>query len=158
MKIVIINGSARKGNTLAAINAFIKGASEKNKIEIIELASANFSLSVDFQNIPRIYPDRLRLPQIQAGILQPFPQNIFCAGVGIKPALGKVVDGQRVVSLHEVQLAPVSQYGDRKAALQFFCHICMITYVLRSFLIIRKSLQQRSRGCDIYRQPSFHSK
>ena len=25
MKIVIINGSARKGNTLAAINAFIKG-------------------------------------------------------------------------------------------------------------------------------------
>ena len=33
MKIVIINGSARKGNTLAAINAFIKGASEKNKIE-----------------------------------------------------------------------------------------------------------------------------
>ena len=35
MKIVIINGSARKGNTLAAINAFIKGASEKNKIEII---------------------------------------------------------------------------------------------------------------------------
>ena len=31
MKIVIINGSARKGNTLAAINAFIKGASEKNK-------------------------------------------------------------------------------------------------------------------------------
>ena len=36
MKIVIINGSARKGNTLAAINAFIKGASEKNEIEIIE--------------------------------------------------------------------------------------------------------------------------
>lgn len=26
MKIVIINGSARKGNTLTAINAFIKGA------------------------------------------------------------------------------------------------------------------------------------
>ena len=25
MKIVIINGSARKGNTLTAINAFIKG-------------------------------------------------------------------------------------------------------------------------------------
>ena len=35
MKIVIINGSARKGNTLTAINAFIKGASEKNEIEII---------------------------------------------------------------------------------------------------------------------------
>ena len=34
MKIVIINGSARKGNTLTAINAFIKGASEKNEIGI----------------------------------------------------------------------------------------------------------------------------
>ena len=37
MKIVIINGSARKGNTLAAINAFIKGASEKNK-ELVLIA------------------------------------------------------------------------------------------------------------------------
>ena len=37
MKIVIINGSARKGNTLAAINAFIKGASEQNilRLELI---------------------------------------------------------------------------------------------------------------------------
>lgn len=35
MKIVIINGSARKGNTLAAINAFGKGAEEKNEIEIL---------------------------------------------------------------------------------------------------------------------------
>ena len=35
MKIVIINGSARKGNTLTAIHAFMKGASEKNEIEII---------------------------------------------------------------------------------------------------------------------------
>ena len=33
MKIVIINGSARRGNTLTAIDAFIKGASEKNEIE-----------------------------------------------------------------------------------------------------------------------------
>ena len=32
MKIVIINGSDRKGNTLAAINAFIQRATEKNKI------------------------------------------------------------------------------------------------------------------------------
>lgn len=32
MKIVIINGSARKGNTLTAINAFIKGASEKKSL------------------------------------------------------------------------------------------------------------------------------
>ena len=29
MNIVIINGSARKGNTLTTIDAFIKGASEK---------------------------------------------------------------------------------------------------------------------------------
>lgn len=35
MKIVIINGSARTGNTLTAINAFMKGASEKNEIEVI---------------------------------------------------------------------------------------------------------------------------
>ena len=28
MNIVIVNGSARKGNTLAAIHAFVKGASE----------------------------------------------------------------------------------------------------------------------------------
>ena len=35
MKIVIINGSARKGNTLTAIEAFIRGAEEKNEIEII---------------------------------------------------------------------------------------------------------------------------
>ena len=37
MKIVIINGSARKGNTLTAINAFIKRSIKKRmKIEIIE--------------------------------------------------------------------------------------------------------------------------
>ena len=35
MNIVIIDGSARKGNTLTAINAFIKGASEANEIEVI---------------------------------------------------------------------------------------------------------------------------
>ena len=36
MKIIIVNGSARKGNTLSAIDAFVKGASEKNEIEIIQ--------------------------------------------------------------------------------------------------------------------------
>lgn len=36
MKIVIINGSARKGNTLSAINAFIEGAKTKNDIEVIQ--------------------------------------------------------------------------------------------------------------------------
>ena len=29
MNIIIVNGSARKGNTLTAIDAFVKGASEK---------------------------------------------------------------------------------------------------------------------------------
>ena len=36
-------GSARKGNTLTAINAFIKGASEKNEIEIIEPDKLNIA-------------------------------------------------------------------------------------------------------------------
>lgn len=36
MKIVIINGSARKGNVLTGINAFIEGASSHNEIEIIQ--------------------------------------------------------------------------------------------------------------------------
>ncbi len=35
MKIVIIKGSARKGNTEAAIEAFVRGAGEKNEIQII---------------------------------------------------------------------------------------------------------------------------
>ena len=36
MKIVILNGSARKGNTSAAIQAFRKGAEGKHEIEVIE--------------------------------------------------------------------------------------------------------------------------
>ena len=56
MKIVIINGSARKGNTLAAINAFIKGASEKNKIEIIE-------------------PDKLNIAPCKGDLSEAFPEN-----------------------------------------------------------------------------------
>ena len=43
MNIVIVNGSARKGNTLTAIDAFIKGASEKNKIEIIQPDKLNIA-------------------------------------------------------------------------------------------------------------------
>ncbi len=41
MKIVIINGSARKGNTLTAINAFINGASQNNEMAIIEPDNLN---------------------------------------------------------------------------------------------------------------------
>lgn len=43
MNIIIVNGSARKGNTLTAIDAFTKGASEKNKIEIIEPDKLNIA-------------------------------------------------------------------------------------------------------------------
>ena len=43
MKIIVINGSARKGNTLTAINAFVKGAGEKNEIEIIAPDKLNIS-------------------------------------------------------------------------------------------------------------------
>ena len=43
MNIIIVNGSARKGNTLTAIEAFAKGASEKNKIEIIEPDKLNIA-------------------------------------------------------------------------------------------------------------------
>ena len=35
MKILVINGSARKGNTLTAIEAFAKGASGKHEVEVI---------------------------------------------------------------------------------------------------------------------------
>lgn len=35
MKIVVVNGSPRKGNTVTAINAFTKGASAKHEVEVI---------------------------------------------------------------------------------------------------------------------------
>lgn len=35
MKIVIINGSARKGNTLSAVNALASGAGENNEVKVI---------------------------------------------------------------------------------------------------------------------------
>lgn len=52
MKIIIINGSARKGNTLTAIEAFVKGASKKNEIEIIspENCTLLFARDVELVN------------------------------------------------------------------------------------------------------------
>ena len=44
MKIVIVNGSARKGNRLTAINAFMEGAKDKHEIEVIQPDK----LSIDF--------------------------------------------------------------------------------------------------------------
>ena len=43
MKIVAVNGSPRKGNTLAAISAFTEGAKEKNEIEIIHADEVSIS-------------------------------------------------------------------------------------------------------------------
>lgn len=43
MKITVINGSARKGSTLAAANSFIEVAKENNTIEIIEPDKLNIA-------------------------------------------------------------------------------------------------------------------
>ena len=43
MKIVLVNGSPRKGNTLAAMNAFAEGAKEKNEIEFIHADEVSVS-------------------------------------------------------------------------------------------------------------------
>ena len=36
MKILILNGSPRKGNTVTAINAFVEGAKDKHEIEVVD--------------------------------------------------------------------------------------------------------------------------
>ncbi len=43
MKIVIINGSARKGNTATAIQAFVEGVAEGSEIEIIAPEKLNIA-------------------------------------------------------------------------------------------------------------------
>ena len=43
MKIVIINGSARKGNTSSAIQAFAEGTSDGNEIEILAADKLNIA-------------------------------------------------------------------------------------------------------------------
>lgn len=35
-KILVINGSARKGNTDACVNAFVEGAHGANEVEVLE--------------------------------------------------------------------------------------------------------------------------
>ena len=44
MKILVLNGSPRKGNTVTAINAFAEGAKDKNEIEIIDTYKLKNSL------------------------------------------------------------------------------------------------------------------
>lgn len=41
MKICVINGSARKGNSLSIIEALVRGAGEKNEIEVIRADMVN---------------------------------------------------------------------------------------------------------------------
>lgn len=41
MKILVLNGSPRKGNTVSAISAFAEGASAKNEVEIIDTYKLN---------------------------------------------------------------------------------------------------------------------
>ena len=41
MKILVLNGSPRKGNTVTAIHAFAEGARDKNEIEIIDTYKLN---------------------------------------------------------------------------------------------------------------------
>lgn len=43
MKITIVNGSARKGNSAAMVEAFIDGAQEKNEIEVIQADKVNMA-------------------------------------------------------------------------------------------------------------------
>lgn len=43
MKIAIVNGSPRKGNTAAAIDAFIEGLGGKHEVEVIEADKVNVS-------------------------------------------------------------------------------------------------------------------
>lgn len=43
MKIVIVNGSPRKGNTLTAIEAFTEGLADKHEVEVIEADKVNVS-------------------------------------------------------------------------------------------------------------------
>ena len=44
MKILVLNGSPRKGNTVTAIHAFAEGAKDKNEIEIIDTYKLKNSL------------------------------------------------------------------------------------------------------------------
>ena len=36
MKILVLNGSPRKGNTLTAINSFVKGVSCEHEVEVVD--------------------------------------------------------------------------------------------------------------------------
>lgn len=43
MKIIVLNGSPRKGNTVTAINAFTEGTKENHEVEIVDTYQLNVS-------------------------------------------------------------------------------------------------------------------
>ena len=43
MKILVLNGSPRKGNTLTAIDAFVEGVSNKHELEVVDTYKLNVS-------------------------------------------------------------------------------------------------------------------
>ena len=43
VKILVLNGSPRKGNSVTAINAFAEGAKAKNEVEIVDTYKLNVS-------------------------------------------------------------------------------------------------------------------
>ena len=99
------------------------GIAGKVQLFVIELAAADFAAGVDFQNLSCVNPHWFPFPEIQAGIFQPFSQDFLRAGVDVQAALGEVVDGQRVVSLHEVEFVLICQDGDGECTFQFLRHI-----------------------------------
>lgn len=64
MKVIIINGSARKGNTLTAIEAFVKGASEKMKLKSLNLTNLTSHHTRDVVSVNALRDASIRMIQI----------------------------------------------------------------------------------------------
>lgn len=52
MKMIILNGSARRGNTYAAIQALKEGASEKHEVEVLDAEPVNVIRAALIRMIP----------------------------------------------------------------------------------------------------------
>ena len=61
MKVIIINGSARKGNTLTAIEAFVKGASEKMKLKSLNLTNSTLHHARDVVSVNALRDALIRM-------------------------------------------------------------------------------------------------
>ena len=64
MKIVIINGSARKGNTLAAINAFIKERQKRIKLKSLNPTNSTLHHARDVVSVNALRDASIRMIQI----------------------------------------------------------------------------------------------